>query len=735
MMAALERGATILSRYFAAVAAEEAAAEKDEAREGGAPVGDQQGTSRGDSSGSGDGKDAFMSWFSSLEYVAPEERRAGAAQAAAELYLNEVSSKGRRRRRRGETKGPVPRYMEAYFRKVQADKEAALQAAEAARPKAAERASGEGGAVKLPKLPRVATIPPRQLERTQSAIALSERESAAAAVVAAEPAPAMMPGLDFWLCADLGNIAVRGVGFVPTLAFDMRQRVIRWACFTEEARSFRSVGELTAEYAKVVQSLCHFGGEPLVLSRARGGTKRFLLSRADVVSELERACKRFSSNQCDDADELVLLQALVPPEAGQLTLVSKSKLTRKLERLAGVSDVHAQVLSDRDPASGASRQFIADVLSFAQARPAGGASARRAASTSAQGEPAMSKRQSELEAAFKWCIGDFCKSEASAEQLEAGRAEDKKQVVYKMVLQQRMGVTNTQQLSERLPANLRARMFETVKVCSICYDRLWELERDRIAEEQRRRERAKEQRQHEALKRLRAKCAKEAAERANERRRERKRREAEAAAAEADRADAEKRRAEQAKLARDAELVKPFLSAIVGEGHFDAADEAEGCRAPLAAAGATGVTASAPRTEATANVRGKRAKSAGSSTVAPQQAEAQEPALPAMPLEKLPPKSAEVEFPGISCSAFFGDDAFKLSICQGVMDALRAGKSARVLAPISLNNMSIDECRLVLRSLYLEFRGMCMDQGYFPDVPLYGENAVMLLQPLPIFGA
>ena len=139
--------------------------------------------------------------------------------------------------------------------------------------------------------------------------------------------------------------------------------------------------------------------------------------------------------------------------------------------------------------------------------------------------------------------------------------------------------------------------------------------------------------------------------------------------------------------------------------------------------------------EATANVRGKRAKSVGSSTVAPQQAEAQEPALPAMPLEKLPPKPAEVEFPGISCSAFFGDDAFKLSICQGVMDALRAGKSARVLAPISLNNMSIDECRLVLRSLYLEFRGMCMDQGYFPDVPLYGENAVMLLQPLPLFGA
>jgi hypothetical protein len=338
----------------------------------------------------------------------------------------------------------------------------------------------------------------------------------------------------------------------------------------------------------------------------------------------------------------------------------------------------------------------------------------------------MSKRQSELEAAYKWCIGDFCKGEASAEELEAARAEDKKQVVYKMVLQQRTGVTDTQQLSERLPANLRARMFETVKVCAICYDRLWELERERIADEQRRRERVKEQRQREALKRLRAKCAKEAAELANERRRERKRREAEAAAAEAERAEADKREAEQAKLARDAELVKPFLSAIVGEGHYDAADGAEGQDGSSSSS-----AAATPQTETAAKVRGKRAKSGKG---APQQAQAEEPGLPAMPLEKQLPRPAEVEFPGISCSAFFGDDAFKLSICQGVMDALRAGKSARVLAPISLNNMSIDECRLVLRSLYLEFRGMCVDQGYFPDVPLYGENAVMLLQPLPLFG-
>jgi len=93
-----------------------------------------------------------------------------------------------------------------------------------------------------------------------------------------------------------------------------------------------------------------------------------------------------------------------------------------------------------------------------------------------------------------------------------------------------------------------------------------------------------------------------------------------------------------------------------------------------------------------------------------------------------------VDFPGLSCSSFFGNDTDKLSLCQGIMEALRNGHNARISAPIADNNMSIEECRLVLRSLYLEFRGMCVDQGYFPDVPVAGADCVMVLAPLPSYG-
>lgn len=82
----------------------------------------------------------------------------------------------------------------------------------------------------------------------------------------------------------------------------------------------------------------------------------------------------------------------------------------------------------------------------------------------------------------------------------------------------------------------------------------------------------------------------------------------------------------------------------------------------------------------------------------------------------------------IACSTYFGNQEAKHLLSLKVMEFLGAGASVRLHASLEDNSNSAEECRLVLRSIYLEFRGLCKDQGYFPDVPCDNKEAVMTLE-------
>ena len=87
------------------------------------------------------------------------------------------------------------------------------------------------------------------------------------------------------------------------------------------------------------------------------------------------------------------------------------------------------------------------------------------------------------------------------------------------------------------------------------------------------------------------------------------------------------------------------------------------------------------------------------------------------------------EHTGICCSSIFGDPRGKLDLCSKVSLSLRNGRGARLIAPFELNSMSLEDCRLVLRSLYLELRKVCVDQGFFPDVPIINGHPTIELFP------
>ena len=97
---------------------------------------------------------------------------------------------------------------------------------------------------------------------------------------------------------------------------------------------------------------------------------------------------------------------------------------------------------------------------------------------------------------------------------------------------------------------------------------------------------------------------------------------------------------------------------------------------------------------------------------------------------ELDPASMPIEvFDTICCSSVFGDTRAKLALCNSVCACLEGSRRARLVAPFELNEMSLEDCRLVLRSLYLELRAVCADKGFFPDVPILNGQPTLELLP------
>lgn len=97
---------------------------------------------------------------------------------------------------------------------------------------------------------------------------------------------------------------------------------------------------------------------------------------------------------------------------------------------------------------------------------------------------------------------------------------------------------------------------------------------------------------------------------------------------------------------------------------------------------------------------------------------------------KPPPKRKTklYEIKGVTSTVYFGNEEEKLLLSTRIMNILSKGDNVRLYASFEENNNSLEECRLVLRSIYLEFRGMCKDKGYFPDVPNNDVEAFMTLE-------
>jgi len=469
--------------------------------------------------------------------------------------------------------------------------------------------------------------------------------------------------VDFWRYVDMPSL-LKAIGLVPVIVFDFGDRIVKWACFNEQNGSYENIDDMSSDYTSIVQSLCYFESSPLAVLKTTNEEPLHLFSKQQIIVELERLSKLFKKRcrgpQNQENNNLVIVQAYFPSNEGRILTISnegkKNKLTSSIQKCCCISDAAISIAIESSTKS----KWLLDVLEFNQSR------------------KFIKPRCRNMTDAVvpKWCIGDFCKADSLNPQ-EITRSQDgeKKQVVYKMVLQHRTSITDSKELSEFLPANRRARMYETVKVCTLCFDELWRIENQRLEQERLVKHRLKEIRIHKKLKRTYSKAAELAAEKAKDRQDQERRKNR----------DFEKHR-QTLQLSCEALIV---LKHAIQEKNVIARQKAKDLELDV------------PCTEL--------------------DPEKSKPVAP--PVET-------VSFTQVTCSLFFGDDISKLSLCQGIMDTLRSGKNAQVSAPLNLNSDSEEECRLVLRSLYLEFRGMCVDQGFFPHVPIDQGCASMLLETL-----
>ena len=68
----------------------------------------------------------------------------------------------------------------------------------------------------------------------------------------------------------------------------------------------------------------------------------------------------------------------------------------------------------------------------------------------------------------------------------------------------------------------------------------------------------------------------------------------------------------------------------------------------------------------------------------------------------------------------FGDEAAKEALVLQARLALETGSRVLLSAELRENNRSVDDCKLMLRTLYIELRPFCVDQGFLPEVLLEG---------------
>ena len=74
----------------------------------------------------------------------------------------------------------------------------------------------------------------------------------------------------------------------------------------------------------------------------------------------------------------------------------------------------------------------------------------------------------------------------------------------------------------------------------------------------------------------------------------------------------------------------------------------------------------------------------------------------------------------LKCAVVFGDEAAKEALVLQARLALETGSRVLLSAELRENNRSVDDCKLMLRTLYIELRPFCVDQGFLPEVLLEG---------------
>ena len=268
-----------------------------------------------------------------------------------------------------------------------------------------------------------------------------------------------------------------------------------------------------------------------------------------------------------------------------------------------------------------------------------------------------------------WCIGDACKK-TGCEDLTS-----KYPVVYKTILGYRKDVLKRSNNPTLISED--SRMYETVKVCKTCSKELNEYvviqaEADRARKQQEAKSRKEEETRSLLMKQ---------------------------------KLDEEKHKEDEEMRRREKEVAELAERMAKQQASFE-------------------------HRLKTSRLGGVREEPTRKSGMAPEQTSAH----PNHDNSAQPPRRARKihDIYEITCAAYFSNGEEKNLLSMRVMEILRQGDSVRLHASLDENSNSAEECRLVLRSIYLEFRGLCKDQGYFPDVPCDGKEAVMALEGGPI---
>ena len=90
---------------------------------------------------------------------------------------------------------------------------------------------------------------------------------------------------------------------------------------------------------------------------------------------------------------------------------------------------------------------------------------------------------------------------------------------------------------------------------------------------------------------------------------------------------------------------------------------------------------------------------------------------------------------GLQCGRVFGDEVYKEDTIKRARKALEAGTRVLLSAELRENNLSVPDCQLLLRTLYMEVRDCCSDLGFIPEVMVEGGGprggGVAMLELIP----